>query len=201
MNKAVLISIQPYWVFLIIARIMGWNIPQDKTVEVRKDFPKDSEWNRRVHIYCSKSKKSFNRIPKEYQPLMAKFLGKVVGKFVCNKVVLYSFMNITPYPDEERTYFASDKNLSKTCLSMKEMENYGQGQPLYGWHISDLKIYDTPKELGEFRTVTSCKDWRFYEICSDVCGYAENNQCHDGMVTKRVTVPPQSWRYVEELSE
>ncbi len=37
--KSVLISIQPYWVFLIIARLMGWNIPQEKTVEVRKDYP------------------------------------------------------------------------------------------------------------------------------------------------------------------
>jgi len=36
--KSVLISIQPYWVFLIIARLMGWNIPQEKTVEVRKDY-------------------------------------------------------------------------------------------------------------------------------------------------------------------
>ena len=73
MNKSVLISIQPYRAFLIIARIMGWNIPQDKTVEVRKDFPKDSAWNKRVHIYCSKNRKSFNRIPKQYRHLMEKF--------------------------------------------------------------------------------------------------------------------------------
>ncbi len=48
--KSVLISIQPYWVFLIIARLMGWNIPQEKTVEVRKDYPKDGilDCNNRV---------------------------------------------------------------------------------------------------------------------------------------------------------
>ena len=39
--KAVLMSIQPYWVFLIIARIMGWKIDKEKTIEVRKNFPKD----------------------------------------------------------------------------------------------------------------------------------------------------------------
>ncbi len=30
--KVVLISIQPYYVFLIIARAMGWKIDQEKTV-------------------------------------------------------------------------------------------------------------------------------------------------------------------------
>lgn len=60
--KAVMLSIQPYYVFLIIARLMGWNIPQDKTVEVRKDFPKDLAWNRQVHIYCSKNRKKKSNI-------------------------------------------------------------------------------------------------------------------------------------------
>lgn len=193
MNKSVLMSIQPYWVFLIIARFMGWNIPQDKTVEVRKDFPKDSAWNRVVHIYCSKNGKSFNRIPKQYQPLMEKLLGKVVGQFVCNKVVVYSFMNITPYPDEEKTYFISDKNLSKTCLSMEELENYGQGQTLYGWHITDLKIYDKPKELSEFKKVgyMTEEQWLY--------ALYPNTHCHYASWAKRyeLTRPPQSWMYVE----
>ena len=84
--KSVLKSIQPYYVYLIIARLMGWDIPQEKTIEVRKDFPKDSAWNKKTLIYCSKNRKSFNRIPKEYQPLMARFLGKVIGQFVCNNI-------------------------------------------------------------------------------------------------------------------
>mgnify|MGYP001120580526 CR=1 FL=1 len=205
--KAIMLSIQPYYVFLIIARLMGWNIPQDKTVEVRKDFPKDLAWNRQVHIYCSKNRKSFNRIPKQYQPLMAKFLGKVIREFVCNKVCVYSFMTITSYPDEEKQYFVSDKNLSKTCLSMKEMENYGQGETLYGWHISDLKIYDKPKELWEFFGYGECEP---DPIKCHACKYMEHgnswagieadcNPAYDGL--KQLNRPPQSWRYVEELSE
>ena len=77
--KAVLMSIQPYWVFLIIARKMGWHIDKEKTIEVRKNFPKDQDWNRSVEIYCSKDKKSFSQIPKKYQPLMKRFLGKVTS--------------------------------------------------------------------------------------------------------------------------
>lgn len=41
--KEVLISIKPYWVFLIIAKTMGWNIDKEKTVEFRKTCPKDNE--------------------------------------------------------------------------------------------------------------------------------------------------------------
>ena len=91
MSKSVLISIQPYWVFFIIARKMGWNIDKEKTIEVRKNFPKDQDWNRNVEIYCSKDKKSFSKIPKEYQPLMQKFLGKVIGEFVCDRVDNYIY--------------------------------------------------------------------------------------------------------------
>ena len=161
MNKSVLMSIQPYWGFLIIARLMGWDFPQHKTVDVRKDFPKDNAWNKVVHIYCCKGKKSFKRIPKQYQPLMAKLLGKVIGEFVCDKAVVYSFMNI--YPDNKNSYFVSNKNLSKTCLSMEEMENYGQRQELYGWHISNLKIYDKPKELEEFHLTRVPQSWCYVE--------------------------------------
>ena len=50
MSKSVLISIQPYYVFLIIAKTMGWDIPQEKTIEVRKTVPKDKDWNKKVII-------------------------------------------------------------------------------------------------------------------------------------------------------
>lgn len=150
MNKSVLIAIQPYWVFLIISRYMGWNIPQHKTIEVRKDFPKDSVWNRVVHIYCSKSKKSFNRIPKEYQPLMEKFLGKVFGEFVCDNIDRIPFEFIQ---DAYNGDFCGwhDLDLDRMHLHPDDFYEYAKGNNLYGWHISDLKIYDKPKELGEFR--------------------------------------------------
>ena len=58
--KSVMISIKPYWVFLIIAKTMGWNIDKEKTVEVRKTCPQDDEWNKVGKIYCTKDKKYFN---------------------------------------------------------------------------------------------------------------------------------------------
>lgn len=182
--KSVLISIQPYYVFLIIARKMGWNIPQEKTIEVRKDYPKDKDWNKVTHIYCSKNRKSFNRIPAKYQPLMEKFLGKVIGEFVCDRIVKYDCCEDLPYDK----YFICENEREQMCLDWSEIEEYGQDKPLYGLHISDLKIYDKPKELGEFRK--GCND-RYDPMYGSYCNYC-NERC-------KITRPPMSWCYVEEL--
>lgn len=192
--KAVLTSIQPYYVFLIIARIMGWNIPQEKTVEVRKSFPKASDWDKRVIIYCTKSKRSFKRIPKEYQPLMAPLLGKVIGEFVC---------------DEIGSLFQCNSGfvVKHACISRVEFFKYlgipygthgGYDRQAYGWHISNLKIYNKPRELGEFTTpfcpyeVAKCK------VGAHICGHYTFRDEFGGNCdyAKRITTPPQSWRYV-----
>ena len=183
--KSVLISIQPYWVFLIIAKAMGWEIDKQKTIEVRKNFPKAGDWNKLVEIYCSKDRKSFNRIPKEYQPLMQKFLCKVVGRWVCDKIY-----DIKPYfdrPDLLTQYECGWKHGKEfDCLSFSEMNSYLLEDNGYGWHISDLKIYDKPKELSEFWTI-NCTNKR--------------NGCQGCKVKpnciKTITRPPQSWCYVE----
>lgn len=196
--KSVLISIQPYWVFLIIARLMGWNIPQDKTVEVRKGCPKASDWNKRVHIYCSKNGKSFNRIPKEYQPLMEKFLGSVIGEFVCDSISILPAIFIA-----KNVYGASEnaqRFAGESCLTQQELIAYcGTNDFLYGWRISDLKIYDKPKELGEFKSVKRIRGY-----------HKKNEPNNDGINieklfhSNRVCVkyfdqPPQPWGYVDEL--
>ncbi len=196
--KSVLISIQPYYVFLIIARLMGWDIPQEKTVEVRKDYPKDSAWDKRVHIYCSKNRKSFNRIPKQYQPFMAKLLGKVVGSFVCDSIRKGRADNSV------QAYYHN--NPDETCLTDQELVLYANvGKPLYFWHISDLKIYDKPKELGEFSVSCHKDDCEKCGSCPHLetlhgsfpCEDSGEEWCGVGNI-KPITRPPQSWRYVEE---
>ncbi len=132
----VLISIKPYYVFLIIAHEMGWDVGRQKTVEVRKDFPKNEDWDKCVKIYCTKDKRSFKQIPKEYQPKMEKFLGKVIGEFVCDKLVwVISHPNI--FAGHNLFHEAAIK---AACLTYDEAEKYAKGKDLYGWHISDLKI-------------------------------------------------------------
>ena len=57
---------------------------------------------------------------------------------------------------------------------------YAKGKTLYGWHISDLRIYDTPKELSEF---TGLRDAKF------------------GAAPYEIKRPPQSWCYVEAMKD
>lgn len=203
--KSILMSIQPYWVFLIIAKTMGWNYPKEKTVEVRKTYPQNKCWNRIVKIYCSKNKKSFNRIPKDYQPLMEKFLGKVVGEFVCDKTDIYDDDIIHSFSHEDYCRW-NDFDLKRSCMHPEDFENYAADKWLYGWHISDLKIYDKPKELSEFyilceeslmnKTTAKCKRCQYHRNESEMSLSNEQNCVCNGV--KPITRPPQSYCYVEE---
>lgn len=215
MNKAVLVSISPEWCEKIASG--------KKTVEVRKTHPKiDTPF--KCYIYCDEGMELWGEgtgttwrgidpnedIDEVYKlnPMLNKLNGEVIGEFVCDKIY-----NITTPKDyfSEYLFFAhhgkspegsqdldAKKLLKETCLSMDDMIDYANGKELFGWRIDDLKIYDKPKELGEFYSAKVCKDYfGGYSGCEDVCGYAENGKCFCGH--KRVNRPPQDWCYVEEL--
>lgn len=198
--KSVMISIKPYWVFLIIAKTMGWNIDKEKTVEVRKTYPQDDEWNKVGKIYCTKDKKSFNHIPKKYQPFMKRFLGKVIGEFVCDRIDTirkrgiddnfdYCYLSLDKWGNDDiEPEIAAVKN---SCVLKDDLNDYGKNsRMLYGWHISNLKLYDKPKGLGEFEKpcnrncFTPCPHYRGKEY-----------ECEKPIITR----PPQSWCYVESI--
>lgn len=80
----------------------------------------------------------------------------------------------------------------QACLTREEIVRYLKGVG-YGWHISDLKIYDTPRELGELRR--ACPNSFYCESCAM---YRENDgTC--GNESLQIKRPPQSWCYVEEM--
>ena len=91
--------------------------------------------------------------------------GKVIGEFVCEKAECL----------KENHIYNAKVLCKESCLSIHEIAEYTKGKTFYCWHISDLKIYDKPKELGEF------KRW------------------NKSFKNDRLTCPPQSWCYVEEL--
>ena len=171
-NKAVLISIRPEWCDLIVRG--------KKTIEVRKTRPK-LETPFKVYIYCTSGRPDLN-IPISPERLMQDYLetgsmqslncplgnGKVIGEFTCDRI--YELAPLNHAPDDVE---------KQACLTREEIVNYLKGTG-YGWHISDLLIYDQPQELSEF---TGLRNTRFGAAPYDI---------------KR---PPQSWCYVEEWEQ
>ena len=190
--KAILLSIRPEWCDLIIRG--------QKTLEVRKTRPK-LETPFRVYVYCTKAPQQLITIFKDGEetmdgeihhgkPVFVKFnkllpdsvRGKtqvVIGEFICDDIRRIGPEYCIVKEDIETA-------IAGSCLSIKQVKeyagwdigmNYADMKDLYGWHISDLKIYDQPLELRAF---TGLQSTRF------------------GMRPVEITSPPQSWRYVED---
>lgn len=177
-------SIKPQYCELIAAG--------KKTIEVRKTRPKLKP-PFKVYIYCTKN--GFYGLQSKSNPaLKTNASGKVIGEYVCDR--------ITPcVPVRTRRlwdYGISLEDEISCCLSHEQLWEYGKGKTLYGYHITNLKIYDEPKELSEFfvpcrnfigKTIKCYSEYSAYELDP------ENPLCNG---LKPLTRPPQSWCYVEE---
>lgn len=134
--------------------------------------------------------------------------GKVVSEWICDRMVRWHI------------YMGVPIHLTSTgCVSAEDILKYtNRGQKdLTAMHISNLVIYDTPKELSEFEK--PWKEWidkngTWHDIrpcqCGKPCEHAiwddaENCECcsidYDGENCPKIKIktPPQSWCYVEEL--
>lgn len=198
--KSVLISIRPKWCDLIASG--------EKTIEVRKTAPKEVPF--KGYIYATRPKKyykcgavstsdellwlangevemgngfKFWADGDEYQCLN----GRIIGEFICNNVDEYTF---SYYNAEYRVTHVEQKAM---CLNQPELILYGKGKTLYGWHISDLKIYDKPKELDEFKKEGFMTEEQW------LAALYPNTHCHYEAWAKKFEIarPPQSWCYVE----
>lgn len=207
MAKAVLISISPKWCEKIASG--------EKTIEVRKTRPK-LETPFKCYIYCTKAKKRLIGILKDGdenygetyhgKPVFIKLdegsvcdmwgkRQKVIGEFVCDRIS--PLHNICT--DDWKRLAGGLHNIEKelvnqACLTEAQLHTYAGGKNCFAWHISDLKIYDTPKELIEFHTWKKCKSCSKSGYESTTCIYDEN--C---MIPVAITKAPQSWCYVEEM--
>ena len=193
MSKAVLTSIRPKYCNLIVYG--------HKLYEVRKTRP-NLNTPFTSFIYCTKGTgvNTFN-VPISNKKLLEHFLetdsmkslnypignGKVIGRFICDEIVPWHEDYAPPVP------------LELTGLLYSSIRQYwGDKETIYLWHISELKIYDEPKELSEFEKPCpynyDCWKCKYYFNGS----FDEPPHCdlEDFGVIER---PPQSWCYVEEL--
>ena len=198
--KAILMSIKPKWCEKIFSG--------KKTIEVRKTAPK-LELPFKVYVYCTKDGMDVYGNAKRYvtdtlhilnenaakafekTTGLSKWNGKVVGEFICERVTEHEICDSGAVVN----YWA--EGLQHSCLTVSQIDeyvgkrsssDYGKKSKVYGLHISDLKIYDKPKELSEFKK--GCNDMYDPQFGS-YCGYCP----HPCFLTR----PPQSWMYIEEL--
>lgn len=197
MSKAVMLSIRPKWVEKIANG--------KKTIEVRKTKPK-LETPFKCYIYCTRDKHLAFMQNQTGTNLIACMdvdaaipvggaigNGKVIGEFVCDCVTpLYNVCM-----DDWKRLSGGLHNIEKelvnqACLTEAKLHTYAGGKNCFAWHISDLRIYDTPKELSEFKTL--CR------VDADCCAcpyYNYTKMDCDGRVIGR---PPQSWCYVDDAN-
>lgn len=177
MSKAVMISIRPKWCEKIASG--------EKTIEVRKTRPK-LESPFKCYIYRTKGTVPHIINDKWVQMEVG---GTIIGEFICDRI--YELETRSPggsyYVKGEGQPTTNDV-ARQSCLTLKDMHEYLQAKAGYGWHISNLKIYDQLKELSEFS--------RPFENCIDkVCDEFGCASCENGGHIKHA---PQSWGYVEE---
>ncbi len=172
--KSILISIRPKWCELIACR--------KKTIEVRKTRPK-LESPFKCYIYETKG---FERVGNENLccTIGGKGHGAIIGEFVCDAI--YEIKNVGNAFKVGKTEAETNNVAYASCLDFTDMHDYLGHKGGYGWHISDLKIYDQPKKLSEFLTFVKCHRGNDRENCSG---------CWDCEIKR----PPQSWCYVEDM--
>ena len=184
--KSVLLSIKPKWCELIASG--------KKTVEVRKTKPKiDVPF--KCYIYQTTAKDKLVEVMKNGdslygetyhgEPVFIKTFGKhhwdkgngkVIGEFVCDQIDEIGYS-----PEMHGKYISDIDDIHYvSCMDFEEMFDYIADGFGYAWHITDLVIYDKPKELSDFK----CAEYHYGNI---------------HLPPRPITRPPQSWQFVEEL--
>ena len=209
--KSVLISIRPKWCELIASG--------KKTIEVRKTRPRIPV-PFKCYIYCTKpkmitkyvfkpedypeymrpEKTVFCKVPDASSPFCSKVNGngKVIGEFVCDCITpLYNVCTDDWSLLRGGMHRIEKQLVGMACLTEGELHEYASEKYCFAWGISDLKIYDEPKEFSEFGR--GCDADRINEIhCRDCKKLVSFDDCCEVMC-KPLNRPPQSWCYVEEL--
>lgn len=188
--KAVLLSIRPNWCKLIWSGM--------KTVEVRKTRP-TLETPFKAYIYCTGHDGWVMKLPKAG---VQKMDSRVIGEFTCDKIDRLAHVEamgsneppklqiVTP----DLWYKPADELLQAACLTEAQAKKYLKGGDGYGWHISNLKIYDKPVNLKNFWAIQPCTHRG--DCCTCRRWDAKKLICRGEVFG--IERPPQSWYYVED---
>ena len=196
--KSVLISTRPKLVEKICHKIgedeTGKAI-YEKRIEVRNTAPKEVPFK----CYIYETKGQYVKFTHGAHTKYGYGRGKVIGEFICDRIICSQAYFDSQGKNHLTNVFPDD--IKKTCLDEYDLWDYIAGKAVkanqmydgYLWHISDLKIYDKPRELSEFRKPCD----RFLDCCT--CRRLVHNEYMS--CDNKITRPPLSWCYVEDLGE
>lgn len=199
----------------------------EQTIKICKTAPKEAPF--RVYMYCTKKgrplvyaetspyctdatlHRTYGMNKEDADKTFGAWNGKVVGEYICNRVDNVEYKGGKFMINNDVAY--TNKVASRSCIDYDDMlkkVGTGGGKAM---HIADIKIYDEPKRLGEFRKpFSSMQNVLSYDqdvghnvsVC-DGCDYAvwkekQLIECkNDGCVYANLWNAPKSWQYVEEL--
>ena len=160
MGRSVMLSVKPHFCDLIARG--------KKKIEVRKTKP-NTELPFKCYIYCTRAKRSEKLysngtvIVKDTRKLLdpsvrypgskifQRWNGKVIGEFVCDRII------------KDHTFGHDPLFNALSCMNDAEIASYCTANEMYRWHISDLIIYDKPKDLSDFGMKRSPQSWCYAE--------------------------------------
>lgn len=198
--KSVLISTRPQWVEKICHKIgedeTGKAI-YEKRIEVRKTAPQEVPFK----CYIYETKGQYVKFTHGAHTKYGYGCGKVIGEFICDRIICSQAYFDSQGKNHLTNVFPDD--IKKTCLDEYDLWDYIAGKAVkanqmydgYLWHISDLKIYDKPRELSEFSRPCS-----YSGLCFS-CKRTSFKKDGNLLCNTKITRPPQSWMHVEDLGE
>lgn len=179
---SILFPIHPEHCKRIIDGVKEWEF-RTRPPKIEQDY--------RGFIYCTKS--GYKRLVKDTPDGKVIGSGKVIGEFICDdmvEVVKGGFVN---------PFAINNRILERGCLSPKEMMEYTDHyrKDLYALHISQLVIYDKPRELTDFMRPLKKADCGMKECADYDDGFCTTN----GIICNKLIIKraPQSWCYAEEI--
>ena len=166
--KSVLISIRPYWVQKILSG--------EKTIEIRKTSPK-IEPPFKCFIYETMGETAIPWMDEDGH-MVFKGRGEVVAEFICDK--------ITEIPASGPIVVCCG-SLKGSAMSREEFDSYIGWDKGFGWHISNLKVYEKPRPLSDF-----------HGPCGG-CDGCDTLSLNNHICLKTLKRAPQSWGYVQDI--
>ena len=173
--KSVLISIRPTWVQKILSG--------EKTLEIRKTRPK-IEPPFKCFIYETMGETAIPWMDEDSH-MVFKGRGEVVAEFICDEFKVIPF-------DRNHNSNLTRIQTEGLCLTAVQVMDYLKQGSMYGvigfgWHISDLKVYEKPRPLSDF-----------HGPCGE-CDGCDALSLNNHICLKTLKRAPQSWGYVQSI--